>query len=313
MNQLEIPVLNPLHFVDVTPTQSALYNTHYYEDYLFEDTIFFHLEQKRFFQIYRIGDSIKLQMTSNFAPLFLEVQNEYGQVVFSANMSQVRENKYEPGSFLYELTIALSGSAFPAGWFRAFLTPGGNTAAKQKSEWFCLQTDQDPTVLVEYYNNKYHGDVIFETGIKFSMRVPGFVESNAPGSKDILYQDQVLDNTQLSSKPFRNFTFWVGDGTGVPPWLIDKLNFAFSCSNVYLDGKLFAKSSGGWEETTEEGDPLKGYSLKIQPGINRSSKIINPGIDPNKKITFVSQIAADVFGSVDSQGGNITIPVTSFG
>jgi hypothetical protein len=307
--ELAISYLNPLAFVPVTDPNPVQYRSKFYDDYQFADTIAFFQEKVDFMQLWQTTDTIKLQMTSNFAPILLDAQDDAGVSHYTVNMSQVRANKYQPGFYLYEATIPCS--AIGKGHFRFILTPGGSAADRQKSEWFCIQDDQEPTILVEYFNKRYHADVVFETGILFSLRIPAFIEAMAPGSLDTLYTDQIYNQTQLSSRPYDNYTLWVGDGHGVPPWLIKKLNFALSCSNVTFDGKLLTKAdSGKWSETTQEGYPMKGYSTALVPGINRSSRLIMPTVDTNKKVSIVYNIASNVFGSVDSQGGNVVTPIT---
>jgi hypothetical protein len=307
-NQLEIPIINPLHFVPVTPNISPRYNTRFYEDYSFADTIEFFQEQIDFFLPWQKNDPIRLQMTSNFEPLFLDLQDTEGNSMLAANMSQVRANKYQPGFYLYEANMSMAD--LNDGLYRVILTPGANLAAAQKSEWFYVSDVQKPSILLEYYNTRYHADVVFETGIQFSLRIPAYMKGGAPGSLDVLYRDQVYNQTQLSSKTFDNFTLFCGDGRGIPMWLIQKINMAMSCDTVLYDGKQLQKQdSAKWNEFSEDDYPMTGYSMALVPAINRYSKIINPDIDPNKKVTLIYQVGSDVFGSVDNQGGAIVTPL----
>ncbi len=314
-NELLIPFLNPLHFVPVSPNINPAYNTKYFDDYLFRETLFPFQEKQCFYLTYQKStDTLRFQFTSNFSPLFCELIDQYGNSLTQANASPIRENYYEPGSFIYELTQVFGGVdvSDPNAGFYLKLTPGGNASAAMRSEWFKITDGKvENSIYMEYFNKRYHGDVIFETGITFALRIPGYIEFNAPSSKDVLYADQVLDQTQLSSRPQRNATLWVGDGGGVPNWLIDKINWAFSCSSVMFDGVLWAKAdSAKWAESAQEGGALKGYSIGIVPGINRASRIVNPSIDPNKRVTVVYNIGSNVFGSVDNQGGLVTTPLT---
>lgn len=308
-NQLEIPILNWLHFVPVNPNTPAQYNTRYFDDYLFEDTFYEFQETKNFFLPVQNNDIRPFQFTSNFNPIQLDLINSKGKTVFTVNASPVRANKYQPGFYVYEATINFA--TYPEDGYRFLLTPGGDSSAQLKSQWFFISTLCNNTVLIEYFNSRFHGDVIFETGIKFALRVPGFIEWMAPGSQDQLYRDQEFNQSQLSSKPFRAMKFYVGDGSGVPPWLIDKINYAFGCNNVSIDGKLVAKQDGTkWTEFAQEDSPVKGYAIDLFEGLNRASKIINPGIDPNKKIAFSYQVDQSVFGDVSNTAGSIVIPIT---
>lgn len=307
-NQLELPLLNNFVWVPVNPNQPAKYNTKFAEDWNFEETIYDWQEKTTRYMPVRAGDVYPQQFTANFAPILIEIVDCLGNVWFSANASQVRANKYVPGSFLYQ--VILDTTALPRGLYKGLLTPGGSLADQWKTNWFYVDAEQPHTVLWEYYNNRFHGDVVFETGIKFAMRLPGFFEEKAPGSIDTLYSDQILNQTQLSSRPYELMTHYIGDGGGVPYSWIVKANWAFSCSNVKIDGKLWAKSDGAkWNPFNQEFSRVQGYSIDMRPGINRASRIINPTIDTTKKITLVSYIEGSVFGSIDNSGGTIVTPI----
>ncbi len=309
MNQLEIPILNPLHFVPVTPNTSAAYNTKYFDDYLFEDTLYEFQQSDRFYLPIQNTDIRSFQFTSNFIPIQMQLVDANGHVFLTVNASQIRANKYNPGYYVYEATINFAG--YPEGAYRFLLTPGGDATAQQKTEWFFITPKFENSVLIEYFNSRFHGDVVFETGIKFAIRVPGFIDWNEPGSQDQLYVDQEFNQSQLSSKPFSGIKLYVGDGSGVPQWLIEKINYAFSCNTVSIDGKLFAKQDQTkWTPFVQEDRGLKGYAIDLRLGINRASKIINPSIDPNKKIAFSYQVDQSVFGDVSNTAGSIVIPIT---
>lgn len=309
-NQLEIPILNSFKYVPVNPAAHPEYNTKFNDDYIFEDTIYDWQEFTHRFQPVRTGDKFPHQFTSNFAPILLQLVDCNGNVFISQNAMQVRANKYNPGFYLYETTIDTTG--LPDGLYRALITPGGSVPDQQKSEWLYIAANQPHTIAAQYFNNRYHGDVVFETGIVFLLRLPGFFEYKAPGSIDVLYADQVLDQVQLSSRLFNNKTLYIGDGSGVPPWMIEKMNFAFSCSNVTFDGKLLAKAdSAKWTEFAQDGSAVKGYAIDVRDGINRSSRIINPSIDPTKKITLLYFTDNSVFGSMAPTGGTIVTPITA--
>lgn len=307
-NQLEVPAIIGLHYVPLNPDQDPAYETRWDEDYIFEDTIYDWQEHIHRFQPVKIGDKIPLQMTANFAPLLHYLEDCAGNQYLTANFSPIRANKYAPGSFLYELTI--DTLSLPEGLYRSILVPASDIQDALKSEWMHVAAVQPNTVRIDYYNIRYHADIVFETGIKLSFRVRGSFEDKAPGSIDVLYADQILNQTQLSSRTFTNKTFYLGDGGGEPIWVPEKMNQAFSCSHVLFDGKLLSKADGAkWNEFAQENTRVKGWSIDVRPGINRTSRIVNPTIDPTKKLTFVAYIDGSVFGSIDNSGGNIVTPI----
>jgi len=308
MSQIEIPILNPLHFIPLVPGTPAKYKTKYYDDYLYADTLYDFQQEGYFFPVLLDIDTVKLQISVNIEPVTVQIIDCNGSVRYTQTMTTVRTNKYLPGFDLNEITIPLTGLAGIGIYFT--LMAGTDVF---RSEWYSVQSDTSKSILMEYSNSRYHGDVIFETGIVFSLRIPGMIENLAPGSLDKSFQDQILNNTLLSSKPFENINFWVGSEGGVPPWIIRKINWAQSCDTVFYDGKQYAKSdSSKWAEQGEDGLALKSYVIGLVPGINRASRIINPALDPSKKITLVYNLGGNVFGSIDSQGGTITTPVTGY-
>lgn len=310
-NTLYIPESNPLHFVPVTPNISPAYNTKFYDDYLFADTIRDFEEQEPFYQPWQKNDTIFLQFQANFSPIQLDVQDCNLNTLLSLTCTQVRANKYLPGWFVYQ--AALSLSSLPDQKVRVLLTPGEDPTAAQKSEWIELSTIIVNTVFCEYFNSRFHGDVVYETGIKFGLRIPGFLNKTAPGSEDQLYKDQVLNQTLLSGKPFKNWKLFVGDGSGVPEWMIEKVNVAFCCNNVKIDGRLFAKLDGTkWTEFTEDKKRLTGYSIELLPGLNRSSKIVNTSVDPNIKMIIQYNLDAGIWGDTSANAGENTTAMLSY-
>lgn len=311
-NELYIPLLNPLKWVSVNANQNNRYFTKFRDDWQFEKTQYEFEEYRRLFQPWIQGDPLVDQFESNFAPIQIDIRDPLGNIVVAPfNCTQVRANKYMPGFYIYEMNIDTTD--IPPGVYQGYMIPGGSDDDAQMTEWFCIGTDSKNTVLIEYYNNRFHGDVVFETGIVFSLRLPGFFQEKEPQSLDVVYDDQDLDGVQLSSKPSAAYTWFVGDGGGIPPWMAERANWAISCSNTVFDGKLMAKVTGAqWKKYDQEDLHLSGYSIDMRPGLNRSSRIVNPTSDPNKKITLVYNIDQSVlFGSMAPTGGTITFPVTS--
>ncbi len=93
-------------------------------------------------------------------------------------------------------------------------------------------------------NYRYYNDIIFETGFPPSLRVLGKIKYKSPASRDTIYEDQVLNQSILNSVPFRIWELTIGGSSGIPDYLIDKVNRILGCSNLLIDGRLFTKSEG---------------------------------------------------------------------
>ena len=310
-NTLYIPEANPLHFVPAHPNISSSYETKFYDSYLFADTIRDFEQTDTFYIPWYKNDPIILQMQGDFAPIQLDVQDCDLNTVLTLTMDQVRANKYLPGFFVYQASV--DPSSLPDGKYRVYLTPGEDDTAAWKSEWFELSLNTENTIFCEYYNTRFKDDVIYETGIKFGFRFPGFLTKVAPGSEDQLFKDQVLSQTLLSSKPFKNWKLFVGAGNGVPEWVIEKINRACSVNNVSYDGRLLAKLDGTkWTEASEDKKRMTGYSIDLLEGLNRASQIVNTTINPNIRMIVQYNIDAGVFGDTSGNAGENTVAINSF-
>lgn len=310
MSNLYIPILNPLQFVDVTPTQDlSLYATKHIDDFLYEEQIYKFQNKIPFLQQWVSGDIIKLQFESDYAPIQLDMVDQYGRIITgkSAVATQVRANKYLPGMYVYEASLSLTGLG--AGPYRYLLTPANTLAKQQKSEWFTIIPNPYGTLLLTYYNSTFQGDVLFETGIQFTIRVPGYIEYMAPGNKMVVYENQPLNQTLLSGRRFRNIALHIGDGSGVPPWMIDKINASLTCDNWLLDSKPFAVVDGKWTEAADPDMILKGFTANLREGLNRSSKIVTGTGNPNLKVTVVNNIDGRLFGDVSANSGETVIQI----
>jgi hypothetical protein len=310
-NTLYIPEANPIHFVPVNPNQSPSYATKFWDTYLFADTLRDFEQQDNFFAPWYRYDLIPLQFTANYEPIQLDLVNCDGDVMLTVTANQVRANRYMPGFFLYQAFI--DPSSLGDQLFKILVTPGEDVSQQQKSEWLQLSENIENTVFCEYFNSRFKDDIVYETGIKFGFRFPGFLTEAAPGSESQLYKDQVLNQTQLSNKPFPNWKLFAGEGRGIPPWMINKINRAFSVNNVALDGRLFARPDGAkWTEATEEKKRLVGYSCDLLEGINRPSRIVNSDINPNIKLIVQSNLDGSIFGDTSGQAGQNTVAINSF-
>lgn len=135
-----------------------------------------------------------------------------------------------------------------------------------------------------------------------------------PGTRDTLYEDQPGNPTVLSSKPFRSFPISIGGARGVPDWVVDKINLIWSCNSVFVDGKSFAKAGDTKLDLREEKNyPMRGVLLTVREGINRQSKIVEPGLNPNLKLVQLIPIEGTVFGDValGASSNIITIQATN--
>jgi len=306
-NEIFIPFLNGTRFYEVDPAEQGQYLTKHFDNYWTKEQLR-NLETPVYYkQKWQTNDSFPLQYESNFASINLKVIDCEQNVLIDQNAVQVKINKYLPGYFVYENTV--SWASIPVGTYYLLLTLGGTT--QMISEPIELATEWPNTTLFEYSNSTFHGDILFETGIVLKFRCEAFVTRLDPGNERTAYRDQKMNPTVLKSVPYRGWKLVFGYPTGIPDWVIDLMNWVWSCDNVLVDGKSFAVAENGQFEETEydKAYPFRSWTLNIQEGVNRYSKIVNPEVDPNKKLIVIGMIDSTLFGDTSENAGSNLVPV----
>lgn len=317
INQIYIPKLNPVEFSPKYPTVFPQYDSKDLGDFPFSERINVWQEKVYYKQKVKTSDTHFFQFESNFSPIQLDLYNVlYKDPVVTVVMAQVGTNPRMPGWYIYQAAISYAG--LEDGCYYIELSPGTNPADQQVGEPMSVQAKTDEaTIYYEYKHSHFHGDVIFETGIQFSFRVEGARGKLYPVSDDTFYRDQKLNPFQLSSKPHGSFDLSMGGSFGIPDWVVQRINWIWSCDSVMINGKSFAKDTGsnngsqGIQINEQEDYPLYGLTMLVAEGINRASKIISPTVDPNKRLMVAHQIDGTLFGDLSINVGDNLIPINA--
>lgn len=306
-NEIYISFLNPVRFYEVDPADPVQYLTKHFDNYWQKEQLKNFETPAEYKQKWQTNDSFPLQYESNFALINLKVIDCEQNTIIDQNAVQIRANKYLPGYFVYENTV--SWASVPNGTYYLLLTLGGTT--QMISEPIEVAEEWPNTILYEYYNSSFHGDIVFETGIILKFRCESFITRLEPGNERTAYRDQKMNPTVLKSVPWRGWKLEIGYPTGVPDWVIDLQNWIWSCDNVACDGKSFAVKDGGKFEETEFDKvyPFRAWSLDIQEGVNRCSKIVNPEVDPNKRLIVAGLMDSTLFGDTSENAGSNLVPI----
>lgn len=308
-NELYIPRLNPLNFYEASPAQFDEYRTKFMDDYRFAEQRKSWEEAKSYAQKWQTSDTIYLQMESNFDPLIIDIIDSDGNetgISFSAQLQL--PNKYIPGLYVYQFAISLA--AVPPGCYFPRLSNGNLEELHMITEPIIVKEDHEDTVLIQYRNSRYHGDVVFETGIEFGFRVEGSFGFLDPGGVFQTYDDQKSNPYVLSARPFRVWPLVIGGSYGVPDWVVDKFFLMWCCNSVKVDGKSFARNGDAkLEFKTEDDYPMRGITLEVKEGINRASKIVNPDVNTNLKLVVVYNINTRLFGDTSQNAATNLVPI----
>jgi hypothetical protein len=304
-NYLYIPLMNPVNFYEVDPVELPQYLSRNFDDYAYRYTVKPWEEPVSYCQKFQKSDIINLQFISNFDPISVSIITEHDQTLTTQAANPVRQDKFRPGYFAYQVSFDLDD--VPEGVYYFKLLAGGS-AAVMISEPILVKEIHLNTIYLQYKNSRYHTGVLFETGIEFNFRVEGSLGHVTPSSRDQFYDDQRYNPTILSSKPFDNYPLSIGGSWGVPDWVIQKINYIFSCNNVMIDGKLYAKTSDSRITVREEDQyPLRGIEFTVRQGLNRGYKVISPDVDVNQRILIVHSIDSQLFGGIPGGTGTIQV------
>lgn len=311
-NTLYVPFINPVKFYEVGLSIPAAFQTKHFDDFKFEDRLLPWQDNEVYERIWQTTDIVYFQFTANFTPITLQLIDENNTVIIEEPTLVGLPNVYEPGSYLFSASIALS--EVPTGCYRFKLIagPAGPTQKTFLSGCHYISADPIPnSILIKYYNDTYHEDVVFETGMQFQVRMMGHIGFLSPGRNDELWRDQRYNPGTLNSRTTRQWPVFFGDEFGLTDDDIDLLNRIWSCSNVFLDNKAFGITDASNFEfiTTEDEYPKRGVKIVVEEGINRASAIFGINLDTSKKIMASINVESSVFGDTGNAGSSNTVPV----
>lgn len=271
MSKIIIPYLNPVKFHKLTPDESAKYLTRHMEEWNYSNATPDWQAKPIYAQPFQVSDNITLQFQSNFdeADQTVELINCHGRVFLTFTVTQGAESETEAGLFLYEINEALTD--IEDGYYYIRITGQGTPDLEIVSEPLHIKSSHPYSVLIEYSNFEFKDGIVFETDLVLQIRVHGDLRYKIPASKDVSYEDQSFDTTLLNSVPYRIWELYVGGTTGIPSYLIDRINRLLGCSNLQVDGKYFTKSDGAKLEEKASDDeryPLRGWTIDLQEAEN---------------------------------------------
>ena len=311
-NKLYIPFLNPVKFYKVDRANISTFFTKHFDDFTFEErnAQLQWNDQVSFKQIWQTTDIIKLQFESEFDPLIVELVDVHGVSVITLPALIGLQNQYFPTTFSFEVSMSLAG--LDTGCYYLKVTGGtGDEQEVYESRYMYISSEQiENSLLVEYWHNRFHQDVIFETGIKFQYRVPGHFGRLTPGRLVEKYKDQRQSPALLSSQAYRKFDLVFGDEFGLPDDEIDLLNRICGCHNINIDNKLWAvDEKDEFEFIDIDNHPKRGVKLIVAEGINRYSSVFTQTTDAGKKLTYAIMVEGKVWGDLSNQGSSNTVPI----
>lgn len=311
-NAIYIPHINPVKFFAVDRANIDAHFTKHFDDFPFDERLYDWQDPVQFTQLWQTTDIIYLQFESTFDPITVELVDENGTAVITLPAIVGLPNIYYPNTYSYEVEMSLATVA--TGCYKIKVTAGsGGSQRIFISGWQHVSEEpyERSTLLLKYKNSRFHEDVIFETGIEFQVRIPGYLGFLKPGINREAYKDQKQNPTVLSSRTFRGFQVVFGDEFGLPDDTIDLLNRIWGCDTVQIDGKYFTADAAEFEllEVDNGRYPKRGVKLQVAEGLNRASSVFIATIDTGKKLNYGIVVDAKVWGDTSNQGSANTVPI----
>lgn len=316
---IDIPHSCPIRFVPVNPTYDPRYHVKHFDDFWFSEQILDFEQQVQYYHKVQNNDKRKLQFKSTVGQPQLTIYDCYQKaVVGPILMSLVPTSIVGQPWNLYEKELDFStingGIPLPEGKYWIFGQAGAGPYAKFISEGLDIKTDHLNTAVFEYSHSENDFDTIWETGIVGEIRIDAVLKQSDIDfkRKRASYDDQTHNHKTLSSVPFRTYKLIVGasDGSGVAPWIADKLNYIFGCSSVQIDGKEFTPDeSAEFEKTTVNGYPKAGYAITLREAKNLFSKRVFATGSGNQ-IWVTYKIRTKLFGTYNGQPSTLDFQIT---
>lgn len=310
LNFIQIPFLNPVKFYKTTRANLPKYFTKHFDDFKFSERGYDWEQEADYSDPWQTTDIIYLQFESTFDPIIVSLVNGYGQTVISLPALIGLPNKYVSGLYAFEVEMSLAN--LEEGCYYLQVEAGsGDTQEIYISGCQCIKNEHRNSIILEYWNTRSKGDVLFETGIQFQKRFLGHIGKLEPVRKDEMYKDQLYNPAILSNVSARQWPVFFGDEFGLPDDAIDLINRIWGCDNVLIDNKPFGITEGGKIEFTEIDSNYRkrGVKIIVEEGVNRNSSIFSPNVDTTKKLFHAVVVDANVFGDTSNQGSSNAVPL----
>jgi hypothetical protein len=303
MARIIIPHLNPLQFYKELPDVSARFNTRDFDDWYFSDTILPWQQKVHWCQPWQLSDNLKLQLQSTISPVNLLLFNYEGGLVDTIPFNQMQQSENDPELFIYQIDVDMSGYPQTSYYFQ--IQFGSNPVVLTlQSENINLSEKIENTILLEYTNPTFIGEMIFETGIQPSVRIPAVKKYKGPASKNTIFEDQVMDQSLVRSVNYRIWTLSIGGSKGIPDYFADNIDRYLSCKTVLIDGKYYTKVDASIEPNEVDNYPMRGWKIDMRERNNAGSRLYENNEAQNTKVAVMVNVDSKGFGA--DTGGNET-------
>lgn len=271
---IQKPRLNPIQFVPVSLPDDDRYHTRQFLTDWFANEARDYEEKVNYYQKIQTTQRIRLQIHANvLSGCSIDLINRYGRVLknwsptiviqLDGNIEPYTGANYQMYIHYFKFSMSEVAGLQDGRYCLVFKGIFDDTIVKEISEPLEIKGNHRDTILVEYFNDTNDYNVAFEnTNCRFAFRIEGDIHDYKPDAEDTDYKNQKQNIIKLYSQPGSTFTLSAG---GVPAYMIDILNAAMSCDNIYVEGTRYVKEDGSkWEITSFDEVTLIGASITVR-------------------------------------------------
>ena len=235
----------------------------------------------RYCQKYATGDTLYLQFvadftfTGNAVVTFIENDETVVDTLTSALIGTLGSlNVYEVKYLFPSVTAGMH--------FVKIEVPFATGGIIMYSEPLYVDASHDDTIVISYRHTFSAFDCIFG-GVSlptFHLRVEGGLLSDGftPAGKFTQYTDLDSEPVMLQSQPFNLYKFLFGASRGLPNYMADRINRAFSVDFTYIDNIQYMRNEGAkLERSGSPMFPRAGWSLELLKARNDYSERFSGG------------------------------------
>lgn len=234
-----------------------------------------------YFQKWQRSDTIKLQCLSDYVPTDVVFHDVFtDQEISNAQWVEVDTVIVGQTFKCYQLEFSVSNLQTGKYYVKFSYTDSESLENILMSEPICVSNSHPNTTLLKYKHSRNDFSIIYDTGIEFQFRVESAIKNYTPGNDRAIYVDQKQNPTLLSATPYRKQLFYIGYGTGVPFWVMDKVNRIQSVDQVSYNNIYYQISEGAeYELETNDKNDFIGGSIEVQPTDNNFEKYVTQPSD----------------------------------
>jgi hypothetical protein len=265
------------------------------------------IDQSNYLAPWEADEIIPLQcQTYGLSPVAVQILDQYGHNVGAPiAFSVVSDPAVVAPQTLFQASVQLTG--LQGTYYLLWSMGTGPAQAVFISEGINVQPEWDnSTIRFDYTNSRNKLATVFSSDYAPCIRVPGQINRFVPGSKFTTFVDQPQDIDLLNAIPYDKWTLEVGRGSGLPDYLMRKIDRIMLLDTVLIDGDQYSRDADAqWEIQTFPGEPKAYMTLAIRRAVNEEAITLNTSGQLDTTMSGGYTLDASAFGTTGGSGQNL--------